>query len=311
MSMLNYSQMSLDRASNLRKDPIWLAAQVNEQSRWLLVNHNHTLFDLNSVAVTFLNFNTVKNLDLTAAIFLGLDQQDISYFALDVSALEEALLVKLIGDAEFVDIRRYGVQVALEEGSMAALARGLCYWHATHRFCGRCGYQNHLVEGGHSRLCVNEQCKHQTFPRTDPAVIMVVTRTFADGVERCLLGRQAVWAPGMYSSLAGFVDPGETLEQAVAREVMEEAGIIVENVRYIASQPWPFPSSIMLGFIAEAVTEEIQVDKDELDDAQWFSREELAKFGNWHEEGEHLKLPRADSISRYLIDYWRELQDQA
>ncbi|NMM42445.1 NAD(+) diphosphatase [Pseudoalteromonas arctica] len=309
--MLNYSQMSLDRASNLRKDPIWLAAQVNEQSRWLLVNHNHTLFDLNSVAVTFLNFNTVKNLDLTAAIFLGLDQQDISYFALDVSALEEALLVKLIGDAEFVDIRRYGVQVALEEGSMAALARGLCYWHATHRFCGRCGYQNHLVEGGHSRLCVNEQCKHQTFPRTDPAVIMVVTRTFADGVERCLLGRQAVWAPGMYSSLAGFVDPGETLEQAVAREVMEEAGIIVENVRYIASQPWPFPSSIMLGFIAEAVTEEIQVDKDELDDAQWFSREELAKFGNWHEEGEHLKLPRADSISRYLIDYWRELQDQA
>ena len=178
---------------------------------------------------------------------------------------------------------------------MAALARGLCYWHATHRYCGRCGSENTLVEAGHSRLCTNEQCKHQTFPRTDPAVIMVVTRTFADGIQRCLLGRKAIWAPGMYSSLAGFVDPGESLEQAVAREVMEEAGIVVGNVRYIASQPWPFPSSIMLGFIAEAVTEDIHVDKDELDDAQWFSREELKRFGNWHEEGEHFKLPRTDS----------------
>lgn len=307
--MLNYTAMSLNRASNLRKEPNWLAAQVNEQSRWLLVNNNQTLFDRNSYSVTFLSFVTVRNLDLTEAIFLGLDEQQTSHFALDVSQLDEAILAQLIGDAEFVDIRRYGVHVALEQGSMAALARGLCYWHATHCFCGRCGSKNTLVEAGHSRLCSNEKCKHQTFPRTDPAVIMVVTRTFADGIERCLLGRQAIWAPGMYSSLAGFVDPGESLEQAVAREVMEEAGIVVGNVRYIASQPWPFPSSIMLGFIAEAVTEEIHVDKDELDDAQWFSREDLKCFGNWHEEGEHLKLPRTDSISRYLIDHWCNLND--
>lgn len=307
--MLNYTAMSLNRASNLRKEPNWLAAQVNEQSRWLLVNNNQTLFDRNSYSVTFLSFVTVRNLDLTEAIFLGLDEQQTSHFALDVSQLDEAILAQLIGDAEFVDIRRYGVHVALEQGSMAALARGLCYWHATHCFCGRCGSKNTLVEAGHSRLCSNEKCKHQTFPRTDPAVIMVVTRTFADGIERCLLGRQAIWAPGMYSSLAGFVDPGESLEQAVAREVMEEAGIVVGNVRYIASQPWPFPSSIMLGFIAEAVTEEIHVDKDELDDAQWFSREDLKQFGNWHEEGEHLKLPRTDSISRYLIDHWCNLND--
>lgn len=307
--MLNYTAMSLNRASNLRKEPSWFAAQVNEHSRWLLVNNNQTLFDSNSYSVTFLSFATVCNLDLTEAIFLGLDEQQTSHFALDVSQLDEVLLAKLIGDAEFVDIRRYGVNVALEQGSMAALARGLCYWHATHRYCGRCGSENTLVEAGHLRLCTNEQCKHQTFPRTDPAVIMVVTRTFADGIERCLLGRKAIWAPGMYSSLAGFVDPGESLEQAVAREVMEEAGIVVGNVRYIASQPWPFPSSIMLGFIAEAVTEDIHVDKDELDDAQWFSREELKRFGNWHEEGEHFKLPRTDSISRYLIDHWCNLND--
>ena len=307
--MLNYTAMSLNRASNLRKQPNWLAAQFNEQSRWLLVNNNQTLFDTNSYSVTFLSFATVRSLDLTEAIFLGLDAQQNSHFALDVSQLDETILAQLIGDAEFVDIRRYGVHVDLEQGSMAALARGLCYWHATHCFCGRCGSKNTLVEAGHSRLCTNEQCKHQTFPRTDPAVIMVVTRTFADGIERCLLGRQAIWAPGMYSSLAGFVDPGESLEQAVAREVKEEAGIVVGNVRYIASQPWPFPSSIMLGFIAEAVTEDIHVDKDELDDAQWFSREDLKQFGNWHEEGEHFKLPRTDSISRYLIDHWCNLNN--
>lgn len=307
--MLHYSNMTLNRASNQRKDGNWLAAQVNEQSRWLLVNNNHTLFDVNSFAISFLSHNQVKHLDLSNAIFLGLDEQQISYFALDVSALSEQSVNTLIIDCEFVDIRRHGVQVEITQGSMAALARGLSYWHATHRFCGRCGAENRLVEAGHSRLCTNSACLHQTFPRTDPAVIMVVTRTFDDGVERCLLGRQAMWPTGMYSSLAGFVDPGETLEQAVAREVMEEAGIEIDNVRYMASQPWPFPSSIMLGFFANATTEHIQVDKDELDDARWFSREDLKNFGNWHDEGEHLKLPRTDSISRYLIEHWRNLQD--
>lgn len=301
--------MALDRASNLRKDPVWLSAQNNNQARWLLVHNNRTLFDQNSVTVTFLSAQSVNHLDLNKGIFLGLDKQNISYFALDVSELDEAHLLNMTEGAEFVDIRRYGAQVDLQCGSMAALARGLCYWHATHKFCGRCGSSNKLIEAGHSRLCTNPECKHQTFPRTDPAVIMVVTRTFSDGVERCLLGRQATWAPGMFSSLAGFVDPGETLEQAVAREVMEEAGIVVSNVHYIASQPWPFPSSIMLGFIAEAETEHIQVDKDELEDAKWFSREEIRQFGNWHEDGEHLKLPRTDSISRYLINHWLEQKD--
>ncbi|KPH59103.1 NTP pyrophosphatase [Pseudoalteromonas porphyrae] len=306
--MLNYSQMPLDRASNLRKDSQWLATQLNFQSRWILVHNNQTLFDAQSFTVTFLSFSDINHLDLSEAIFLGLDEQQTSFFALDVSTVDVTTLAPLTANAEFIDIRRYGVNVEIKQGSIAALARGLCYWHATHRFCGRCGSNNILVEAGHSRLCTNEECKHPTFPRTDPAVIMVVTRTFADGIERCLLGRQAAWAPGMYSSLAGFVDPGETLEQAVAREVMEEAGIVVDNVRYIASQPWPFPSSIMLGFIAEAVTEQIQVDKDELDDALWFSRDELNNFGSWDIEGEHLKLPRADSISRYIIDYWRNLK---
>ncbi|MGO2011453.1 MAG: NAD(+) diphosphatase [Pseudoalteromonas sp.] len=307
--MLHYSNMALNRASNQRKDANWLASQVNEQSRWLLINNNHTLFDLNNFAISFLKYSQIKHLDLSNAIFLGLDEHQVSHFSLDVSELNDYSLKPLIAEREFIDIRRHGVNIEIKQGSMAALARGLCYWHATHRFCGRCGAENRLIEAGHSRLCTNSMCLHQTFPRTDPAVIMVVTRTFADGVERCLLGRQAAWPVGMYSSLAGFVDPGETLEQAVAREVMEEAGITVDNVQYVASQPWPFPSSIMLGFFANATTDHIQVDKDEIDDALWFSREDLNKSGDWHDEGEHLKLPRTDSISRYLIDHWRNLQD--
>lgn len=303
--MLHYSNMPLDRGSNFRKNPKWLQAKVSAQSKWLLVNNNHTLFFKDSPEVCYLTHQQVAHLDLSNAIFLGSNNDENGVFALDVSNIHDDELAPIIGDARFFDIRQYGPQVDMQDGSIAALARGLCYWHATHSFCGRCGSKNKLVEAGHSRLCENEHCKHPTFPRTDPAVIMVVTKVFADGVERCLLGRQAIWPQGMYSSLAGFVDPGETLEQAVAREVKEEAGIEVDDVRYVASQPWPFPSSIMLGFYARATSEQISVDKDELDDAKWFSREDLAQFGDWHDEGEHLKLPRTDSISRYLIEHWR------
>lgn len=303
--MLNYSDMPLDRCSNVRKDPTWFKGQMSSQSVWLLVKNNETLFIKNTPQIMFLPYEQITQLNLTNALFLGLNTTKKGVFALDVSDIDDTTLAPIISGAEFMDIRKQGPLVDIKEGSIAALARGLCYWHATHRFCGRCGSKNHLVEAGHSRLCENERCKHPTFPRTDPAVIMVVTKTFADGIERCLLGRQAVWPRGMYSSLAGFVDPGETLEQAVAREVKEEAGVEVNDVTYVASQPWPFPSSIMLGFFAKATSEQINLDKDELDDAKWFSREDLANFGNWHDEGEHLKLPRTDSISRYLIEHWR------
>ena len=303
--MLHYSNMPLDRGSNFRKDPSWLKAQMSAQSKWVLVNNNQTLFIKDTPKVSYLTYQQVAHLDLTSAIFVGLNNAKNGVFALDVTELDESILTPLIDGAQFFDIRQYGPQVTIKYGSIAALARGLCYWHATHRFCGRCGSKNSSVEAGHSRVCDNESCKHPTFPRTDPAVIMVVTKMFDDGIERCLLGRQASWRIGMYSSLAGFVDPGETLEQAVTREVKEEAGIDVANVRYVVSQPWPFPSSIMLGFFAEAVTDTIDVDNDELDDAKWFSREELTQFGNWDEEGDHLKLPRTDSISRYLIEHWR------
>jgi len=148
-----------------------------------------------------------------------------------------------------------------------------------------------------------------TFPRTDPAVIMLVEKMFSDGIARCLLGRQASWAQGMYSTLAGFVDPGETLEQAVIREVAEETGVLVEKPQYIKSQPWPFPASIMLGFTAVATSDVIDISQDDLEDAQWFTREQLADFFLNNEatagsETPQYKMSSGDSISSYLITAW-------
>jgi NAD+ diphosphatase len=181
------------------------------------------------------------------------------------------------------------------EGSLLAYARGLIYWHGRHRFCGVCGSPTLAFEGGHVRRCTNPACGSSHFPRTDPAVIMLVT----DG-DRALVGRQAVWPKGMHSTLAGFVEPGESLEAAVAREVFEEAGIEVDQVRYHSSQPWPFPCSIMLGFYARARTTEIKLDQLELEDARWVERDWLLA----HQDDEDFRLPRLDSIARRLIEDW-------
>jgi NAD+ diphosphatase len=168
------------------------------------------------------------------------------------------------------------------------------WWHARHRFCGVCGAPTESVEAGHVRRCTSPACGASHFPRTDPAVIMLVH----DG-DRALLGRQKIWPPGMYSTLAGFVEPGESLEETVAREVFEESGIRVAEVRYHSSQPWPFPASLMIGFHAAAASREIRMDQSELEDCGWFSRAELRDFGR---QGK--ALPRADSIARRLIEDW-------
>lgn len=204
--------------------------------------------------------------------------------------------------ARWADLRGFGNTLARDTAAILAYGRGLMFWHQTHRFCGRCGAPTEVRKGGHQRLCTNPDCAAPHFPRTDPAVIMLVT----DG-DRCLLGRQAWWPPGAVSTLAGFVEPGETLEEAVAREVLEEAGIRVRDVVYRGSQPWPFPSSLMLGFWATATTTDIAVDRLELEHAEWVHRDDLAGFGEWNDGTDGLKLPRRDSISRWLIETWRTL----
>jgi len=178
-------------------------------------------------------------------------------------------------------------------------ALGLAEWLWATRFCPRCGGRLEVRAAGHELACVD--CGRSQFPRSDPAVIMVVAHGEPGAAdERCLLGRQAAWPPGRYSTLAGFCEPGETLEDAVRREVAEETGVVVGDVEYFGNQPWPLPSSLMLGFVGRAVTTEVSVDHDELDDARWFTRAEMKERA---EAGE-LVLPGGVSISRSLVEHW-------
>ena len=245
-----------------------------------------------------------KPWQLQDAIFLGTTNQT-PWFALTLDE-KSANALTLPPSSEFLDLRAVGMRIDVEDGALLTYAKGLSFWHSRVQFCNQCGTPLQNSHGGHVKQCTNVDCNQLVFPRTDPAVIMLVTRTDNNGVERCLLGRNPVWPPGMYSTLAGFVESGESLEQAVAREVFEESGIVVENVQYIASQPWPFPRSIMLGFKAEATNSEITIDEQEIEDAQWFSRDELNQFGTWGDANFEYQLPRQDSIASFLISQWRQ-----
>ena len=227
-------------------------------------------------------------------IFLGY-VEGTPYFAVDVSG-KETPLAEL---GEFVDLRQVGALLFAREGSILAYARGMTYWHRRHRFCGVCGSPTEPKAAGHQRQCTNPDCSGVQFPRTDPAVIMRITHG-----DKILMARQAVWAQGMHSVLAGFVEPGESLEDAVAREVYEEVGLKLTRIKYFNSQPWPFPSSLMLGFSAEATSLDFRVDQDELESARWMTRQELLDSP----EDATFKLPRKDSISRRLIEDWLRLK---
>lgn len=231
------------------------------------------------------------------AVLLGV-RGDVAHYAVDVSSLAEPERELGLSEvAEFCDIRAAAAQLPAEECAIVAQARAMIDWHDTHRFCPRCGAATASAQGGAMRVCTS--CKAEHFPRVNPVAIMLVTRG-----ERCLLGRQAVWPRGMYSTLAGFIEPGETIEEAVAREVMEEAGISVAGVRYTSSQPWPFPSALMIGCVAEATSDHIVVDPAELEDAQWFDRQTVARACRGETEAEELFLPPPMAIGRTLIDDW-------
>ena len=237
-------------------------------------------------------------------VFLGLVEER-AHFALDLSQLDTSLdllhervqRIAGIASAElrFVDLRQLAGRLDRREAGLLAHARAMSYWHRRHRFCGVCGHPTRSEEAGHQRRCTGPTCNALHFPRTDPAVIMLVSH----GGD-ALLGRSRHFPPGMYSTLAGFVEPGESLEDAVAREVREETGIAVGPVHYHSSQPWPFPANIMLGFYAEALSREIKIDLGELEDARWVGRGWLEA----HVDDDEFRLPRRDSIARRLIEDW-------
>ena len=295
-----YAGATLDRAGPWRKDPEWVAARLGAaDSRLLPVWRSQTLVDgRDPAAPRVVAIPMARGSDLAGCetALLGLDDQDTAWFAADLSALDAPEHhPALAGLGQFVELRSVGSLLPADEANRAAYARGLLWWHQRHRFCGVCGHATVGAEAGHVRLCANPGCATQHFPRTDPAVIVLVH----DG-DRCLLGRQPRFPPGLFSTLAGFVEPGESIEEAVAREVFEEAGVRIADVRYHSSQPWPFPSSLMLGFHARATSTAITVQPEEMEDARWFDRSTVldAARDPW------LKLPRADSISRRLIEDW-------
>ncbi len=289
-----FSGGALDRAATLRRDEGRLAALLRESASKLfpIWRSNSLVKDDSIVGVPH---SEVEHLieEGEAPIFLGLLNGE-PCFACDISHHELETIPRLVSAGEFADIRQVGGQLSQSDGALLAFARAMVHWHRTHRFCGVCGKATLPTQGGHVRRCTNPACRHEVFPRTDPAVIMLVTAG-----DQCLLGRQASWTPGMYSTLAGFVEPGETPEEAVAREVMEETGITVTGAQYHSSQPWPFPGSLMIGFRAEAKKATPRVDTHELEDAEWFSRDEIRKFA---ERG--MSLPRPISIARRLIEDW-------
>lgn len=316
-----YNQMQLDSCSNERKNTVWLTKEFNKaETLFCPINNGQCLFKLDEIEPVLLSKSHLLTLHIDHCIFLGKSEQG-AIFAIDQNKLRFSSQEELLTLGQWLPLRQNTAILSPFHASVLALAKGLVHWHKSHQFCGLCGNTNRSTEAGHARRCT--ECRNMTFPRTDPAVIMLVEKMFDDGVPRCLLGRQASWPTGIYSTLAGFVDPGETLEAAVIREVAEESAIVAENPSYIASQPWPFPASIMLGFIAQACSENIDTQQDSLENAQWFSREQIANFDinrtiiNTEEEPSKLaktqsteisqpqyKMSSSDSISSYLITAW-------
>jgi NAD+ diphosphatase len=233
---------------------------------------------------------------LRESVYLGRDGGAPRFGVLiDDEALEE---VKKREDLAVIGLRQLAIDRAVSPSHMSALAtsKAMLYWHAKHRFCAVCGQPTSMAQGGWRRDCA--ACNGMHFPRTDPVVIMLAVRG-----EKCLLGRQARFPPGMYSCLAGFCEPGETIEDAVRREVWEEAGVKTARVRYLCSQPWPFPESLMIGCIAEAISDEITPDVTEMEDVRWFSREEAVAIL----DGRHpdkATAPGRIAIARVLLNAW-------
>jgi NAD+ diphosphatase len=290
-----FSGPFIDRRAEVRDDPAWVvAARADPDTRYVLAAGAVQLVDVSASDLILLRNGhpLVDAADDAAFTLLGWFR---GHRTVLVEYETEAVLPagSLPEAGQLRELRPLAPMMQADAASLLAYARALVLWRARHRFCGVCGAPNRVARAGHVMRCSRDGCANETFPRLDPAIIVLV----ADATgERALLGRQAAWPAGRYSTIAGFVEPGESLEDAVVREVAEETGVDVGDVRYVASQPWPFPSSLMLGFQAVARSDTIELRDGELEDARWFSRDDIAAG--------RPALPPAGSISARLIDAW-------
>jgi NAD+ diphosphatase len=281
----------LDRVSHLRGDPDWFTSALAQEGSRVIPVWNSRSFvsgeEEPRAASLAVDMIPEARRSINDLILLG-RFNEANFFALEVESVDPP---QMLAGARFEDLRVVASLLPPDEAGLLGYARALLSWRRRNRFCGSCGNPTSPAKGGHVLVCTNPACRHETFPRLDPAIIVLIS----DG-PRALLGRQASWPVGRYSTIAGFVEPGESLEDAVAREVLEETGVEVDAIEYHSSQPWPFPASLMLGFTAHAVTQEVQLRDQELEDARWFTRDQIVA-------GTPL-LPPSQSISFRLIEHW-------
>ena len=297
-TVLAYSGGVIDRAATQRTEPGWVDATLARASTRLIPMWRDQCVVSGEPAVPVIvpaataAAGAVLN-SATEVVFLGLDDRG-GIFAADMSQASESTAAATAGGERVLDVRALVGTLSPAEAALLGYARGILYWHRHQRYCGSCGSPTRIGHGGHLRTCQNEACARLHFPRVEPAVIMLV-----ENQGRCLLARHKGSAPGSYSTLAGFVGVCESLEDAVRREVAEETGVPVGPVTYMASQGWPFPSGLMIGFRATALAQTVHVDGEEVIEARWFTRAELTEHARTAG-----RLGRQDSIDRYLLRSW-------
>ncbi len=297
----------LNRASERRGDESWLAEKLAdaESLAVALWNGKPLVEDLpgedgqpGGVQIAYLRADMAQDLAGGAErlLFLGL-WKDIAVFAVDIDTTGDPAEGPLQGLGRFEELRGAAAAMPAADAGILATAKSMFEWRRRHRWCSACGQQTNVSDGGWKRICPS--CDAEHFPRTDPVAIMLALH---DG--KCLLGRQAAWPEGMYSALAGFIEPGETIEEACARELKEEAGLTATAVRYHSSQPWPWPGSLMMGLIADVDSADAAPDQTELEAVRWFSKEEAALLIKGELEGVFAPPPLA--IAHQLIKAWAE-----
>jgi NAD+ diphosphatase len=302
--MIPFAGSPLNRASEKRTNPDWIEAKLRDPSSFIFPLWRLEPFLLGSQKLAapaklgLLRPGIADSLagESAPCIFLGLDAET-ALFALDVSAAanpnDEG---PLAGLGYFCDARTAAQIVSIKDAAIIAQAKALIDWHQRHGFCPRCGTPTRIMDAGYRRLC--DKCAAEHFPRVDPVVIMLATNG-----DSCLVGRGKQFPPGMFSALAGFMEPGETIEEAVRRELMEEASVKVSDVTYYATQPWPFPSSLMIGCFAKAESREVRADENELAEVRWLGRG-VARAAIAGERVEGIRLPPPIAIAHHLIRTW-------
>ena len=295
----------LDRVSDRRSDPDYIAAQlVAPDSLGVVLWNGKPLVEdskVGGVQIAYVSARMTKDLAGGAEklLFLGL-WQGVAVFAVDLDGVADPADGPLEGLGRFEDLRMIAMALPLTEAGILATAKSMFEWRRKHRYCAACGQPSEVVDAGWKRVC--PACKAQHFPRTDPVVIMLAVKG-----DRCLVGRQAAWPKKMYSALAGFLEPGESIEEACARELWEEAKLRTVRVRYHSTQPWPYPSSLMIGLIAEVENDDAQPDMVELDEVRWFTREETRAM--LRGEIPDANAPGALAIAHSLVKAWADEGD--